>query len=709
MKYNKALSWLPALLMLGGCTTPPPEPPGPPVKTPQLGEVTVTCAPTALVLGQSTQCSASAVDQDGQPLSIEQYAWTSSDETVAQVDATGKATPTSPGTVAIRASATLGDVTRQGQASLSVSQKEPTRHDSDITTNQTWSRTDSPHQVHGQISVRDSATLTLEKGAVVIFTPDAELRVAEGALVASGTATESIQLVAPDAAAQGAWRGLVFASEGGSSRLEHVTLRGCGESSGEGACLVLRGKAAPVLQDVSVDKSGSAGVFVADDGSAFGPGSARLSISGSTGYAVRMGANHADSFPAQSSFTGNGRDAVELTGNITRTLTWPTLPSNGVFVINGLMILGDDALPDETVLTLPAGAKVRVGTESELTAARDAKWGFISAGTAEAPVLITADAEDPQPGHWRGIHLALRNSNTVRISHTTIQYAGLPGAGTMYLNDGTGNLNLYGQSDASSSANVVLSDLTLAHSSAHGLYMNDMGFHAESARLTSRDNAMQALLMSPDFVGTLPTTLTFTGNGIPGVELHNAAVTRTQTWRNLGPGQPYFIKHSLHVGYLTSSSLPPPTLTIEPGTEIRFSPEGAITVGYRASQPGVLIAKGTTESPIRLVPDVERRGYGYWKGLHFWKADNSELDYVVIEEGGRAGDASEGNIGTGNLNVYREIGSFMTHSTLIRPGGGCTVTVNKRTNRPEATVVTTNFLDDINGNNFPDTKVQCSN
>ncbi|MFY0577293.1 Ig-like domain-containing protein [Cystobacter fuscus] len=136
MKSSKALPWLPSLLVLAGCPgEPEPQPPPPP----QLGEISVTCTPTTLVAGQSTQCSASATDQDGQPFPVSSYTWTSGDEAIAKVDGSGKVTTiaVASGTVAIRASAASGDVKRQGEASLAVTPKPATEHPEDVLTAET--------------------------------------------------------------------------------------------------------------------------------------------------------------------------------------------------------------------------------------------------------------------------------------------------------------------------------------------------------------------------------------------------------------------------------------------------------------------------------------------------------------------------------------------------------------------------------------------
>src|SRR5688572_3738000 len=104
MRFNTAPLWLPALLVLAGC-------PEAPADKPHLSAVTVTCAPATAVVGQPSQCTASASDQHGNPFSVPGYSWTSSDESVATVDSHGGVTTLATGTTTLSASATADGAT----------------------------------------------------------------------------------------------------------------------------------------------------------------------------------------------------------------------------------------------------------------------------------------------------------------------------------------------------------------------------------------------------------------------------------------------------------------------------------------------------------------------------------------------------------------------------------------------------------------------
>ncbi|OJH40298.1 hypothetical protein [Cystobacter ferrugineus] len=706
MKFSKALPWLPSLLILAGCPSQPPEP-NPP--GPRLDKISVTCTPTSLVAGQDAQCTASATDQEGAPISVEAYTWTSGDETLARVDASGKVTTAAAfsGNVAIRASARSGDSLIQGENSLAITPKSPTIHSRDVITAETWRAADNPHLVTFDLTVFMSGSLTLEPGVVVRFAAEAGLRLFDGTLLAEGTPEAPILLEGQDRVTPGSWNGLLLATTESVARLDHVTVSHCGAPTGEGGCLVINEQAAPVLRDVSVRDSGAVGVLVADDGSIFGPGSARLSVSGSKGPAIVIGANQADSLPPLGTLSGNASNAVELRGHVSRTLTWPN-PGVPFVIPQPMKINGDKSL---ATLTISAGSVLRFGAKSLLYVGSK---GFLGAlvvdGTAQNPVLFTADSDQPKPGHWSGVNVMNKASNPGRISHATIEYAGEKPDSVQYPFAGPGNLTIFGDLfGVPEGANTfVMNDVVVQKSSHSGIFLTNGGsLGMGSSRLTSRDNGTYPITLEADAVPTIPQDTVFTGNGTNVVEINNGDVTRTQTWSRLSV--PYLITNpDMLVG--VAAPFPAATLTIAPGTTILFAPGTALWVGFGDTR-GSLSAKGTSAEPIRFVADSEPAPRGHWRGLHFWYAEGSQLDYVVVANGGNASGVSSsyGILGEGALNVYREIGPFVTHSSFSQ-AKGCAVTVSKG-DRQNTTPVTTDFFSPASnnsaGNNGSDT--QCTN
>ncbi|HEX8437333.1 MAG TPA: hypothetical protein VF697_19630, partial [Archangium sp.] len=153
-------------------------------------------------------------------------------------------------------------------------------------------------------------------------------------------------------------------------------------------------------------------------------------------------------------------------------------------------------------------------------------------------------------------------------------------------------------------------------------------------------------------------------------------VYTTQTWPNIGI--PYVMTDNVNVGSASS-----PTLTISAGTELRFGADLAFSVGSPGDS-GTLIAVGTAEAPIRFIPDALSPTKGHWRGLHFWYAGGSKLDYVTVTHAGAAG-----SVGTGNVNVYRELGAFVTNSTF-KNSSGCGITVSSG-DHADSTPVSTDY------------------
>jgi hypothetical protein len=592
-----------------------------------------------LAIGATAKCSAVAKDQNGATLSAS-FQWSSEPTSVATVEQTGDVTAQDAGTATISATATYKSANKTGSATVTV--KAPTLHTNPITASETWRAADNPHVVRGNIVVSDATTptLTLEAGVVIRFEQDAELRVTNGVLKALGTQAAPIQMVSSQRSpTKGYWRGVVFDATGSASELNYVTLSHCGSSSGDDACIALKTQAAPVLRHVTVQNSGSAGVSVADDGSAFGAESTTLSVSGSEGYAVRIGANQAGTLPAGGTFTGNAPNAVELQGNVTRTQAWPNL---GIpYVVQSHLKVEGNTSP---VLTLAAGTQLRFGPDTSLTVGSDESGGLIVDGTAAAPVLFTANAAAPSPGHWRGVHLHAATASTSRISHATIEYAGAGGS------VGTGNLNLYGNYETVDSLRFKLENVVVQKGSQYGLYMaNDAAFAAGSTMLSARDNGSYAVSLEANYVGGFPTGGTFSGNTLNAVEIRGDFVLATQTWPNLGI--PYVVQSHLKVEGATE-----PTLTLAAGTVLRFGPDTSLTVG--SDNSGGLVVDGTAAAPVLFTANAAAPSPGHWRGVHLHAAtaSTSRISHATIEYAGAGG-----SVGTGNLNLY---GNYETVDSL---------------------------------------------
>jgi hypothetical protein len=583
MRLNKASLWLPALLVLGGC----------PGNEPRLNTVSVRCEPASVVAGQPSQCTASATDQDGEPFTVSGYAWTTSNASVATVDSSGKVTTLTSGTAAISASATDEGVTQQGQATLTVTPQPARLSAVTVTCNPTSVPATRPSQC--------TASATDQYGKP--FT------------VSGYTWTSSNEAVA------------------------------------------------------TVDPTGKVTTRTT--------GTTSLRASATTDGITQQG---------QASLTVTEAQPTVHATAITASETWTE--AGNPHVVQGALEVGGANSP---TLTLSAGTVVRFGSNARLRIGETEPGGLIVDGTAASPVLLTADSATPQPGHWQGVHLTHHSTSPSRISHATIEYAGA--GGDVFV--GTGNLNLYGWF-SQVGPGAVLKNVVARKSSGPGFYLGAGGnIGSGSTGLSSRDNGGYAIAAAPNMIGGIPTDTTVSGNARDAVGIVlSFSLQEAQTWPNLGI--PYVITLSFRVQA---------TLTLLPGTELRFGANRTLNIGPSSTTPGALIASGTAQAPIRFVPDQATPTKGYWNGLLFTYATGSRLDHVVVTHGGGLTAFVSGNV-----NVNREIGAFITNSTFS-DSSQCGLTRSNGSSSDSTTEVTTDFTLATYNNTFVnnDAGAQCTN
>jgi hypothetical protein len=85
----------------------------------------------------------------------------------------------------------------------------PTYHSGSITTNETWTRQQSPHIITGDVVI--NATLTIKTGVVIQFYPDTKMIVQDGCIIARGSNTEPILFTSNEQEpSPGDWHAITF-------------------------------------------------------------------------------------------------------------------------------------------------------------------------------------------------------------------------------------------------------------------------------------------------------------------------------------------------------------------------------------------------------------------------------------------------------------------------------------------------------------------
>ena len=149
-------------------------------------------------------------------------------------------------------------------------------------------------------------------------------------------------------------------------------------------------------------------------------------------------------------------------------------------------------------------------------------------------------------------------------------------------------------------------------------------------------------------------------------------ITQSETWTS---DKIYFINSAINVN---SNA----TLTIQPGTVVRFGAGGSLSIGY--STNGTLIANGTNASPIVFTSSSTTPVAGAWDGLYFYEnaLNTSSLAYCNITYAGSSSSYGALNIIGSDVAINNCSVSFSgsngIYSSYINGKGGF-VTFNNNT------------------------------
>jgi hypothetical protein len=559
----------------------------PPAGAPRLETIVVSAVRSYLRIDETLALHASGRDQRGDPYPLGEVRWSSSAESVATVDGTGRAAGVTLGLATI--TATSGG--RVGSLTIAVAGAV---HTGTIAEDRTWRAADNPHVVDGRVTLVAGA-VSVEPGVEVRFERGAGLDVVTGGIMSAvGTSAAPIRMVANAAdPAPGHWRGVDLSAPG--SELTHVIMSHCGEPGGFNACARIAAGANPRFRHVEVLHSGTRGVFL-DGGGGFGDGSTHLSVHHSAGVPIEVGASHAGSLPRSGTFTGNQPDVVRIGGpDVVTTQTWPWLPIP--YLVTAWITVREDA-----VLTLEPGTELRFeagGPRLNMDA------GSLRAiGTESAPIRMVANAGNPAAGHWQGIDISAPGSE---LAHVLLSHCGAAGGSHSCLRIGNGN-------------DATLRHVEVLHSGGRGIFLDlDAGFGPGSTHVSVNHAAGVPIEVGASRAGTLPRHGSYTGNGRDVIRIVAPDVRASQTWPRLSV--PYLVGVRVHVRDGA-------TLSLEPGTLFLFE-----SLTELAVEDGALQAPGTATEPIRMLADSEAPLPGFWRGVTL-RAPGSELTHVVLSHCG---------------------------------------------------------------------------
>ena len=379
------------------------------------------------------------------------------------------------------------------------------------------------------------------------------------------------------------------------------------------------------------------------------------------------------------------KTVVELTwGYITKSASWPALTYRvlGTIAVAGTataspqLSLAPGTTFRFTETTFRAGGfhipRLVVGIGLHHQPGFSGVGGLVAVGTAAAPIRFTADVTDPtNPFFWSGLILGSQTLATTRLEHIEIEGAetGISLNSTpagITLRSGTIRRVRYqgievrnaspvfdGWTLDTAANKIALSVLgsqpfTLRRSTLHGtlhaptvtsatLENNTFrsGFHApklETVNFSKNtfvnygSSVSSVARIHPnlvaDFLASIPNATADTV-----VEVGRGTLTRSVTW----PVAAFRI-----VDRLTVEGTAAPTLTLTPGTTLRFTAKsvrgiGSLVVGSAAA--GGLVAVGTAIAPIRFTADATPPVAGSWDGIALYSKTSAttRLEHIEVE------------------------------------------------------------------------------
>ncbi len=347
------------------------------------------------------------------------------------------------------------------------------------------------------VTVAGTATvpgrLRIDPGVTIRFAPSTRLIVAsgttQGELIAQGTAADPILLTTANASpAAGQWQGVILNNGTTfSTVLEYVTIEYAGQGSLAGLHLLradpdvrhvivrnalgvglLADESSPLLDDVTIQATGSNGISVVGTSSERTPVINNCQVLAPTGFgivttgtvtatitssvidnSIQFGSaagrpvvqgntlNNYDAFPLRigadsifaltgNVFSGTGANSrIEILGEtVPDSGTWQNLGLPYQVVSGVVAVAGTSTVP--STLTIAPGVTVRFASATRLTVATTSLQGsLIAVGTPAQPITFTTASASPLPGQWRGLLFdSLTVDATARLEHCVVEYAG---------------------------------------------------------------------------------------------------------------------------------------------------------------------------------------------------------------------------------------------------------------------------------------------
>jgi PKD repeat protein len=498
-----------------------------------------------------------------------------------------------------------------------------------MTASETWVK--GIHIVQGLIKVT-GADLTIAPGANVQFNNGAGMRIEVGitgsnpaSITAEGTAALPIIFTSSDASAVGSKWGAISIGPNASkvSSFTNATFEHGGAThdyNRPNAPLELLHGGTVKLSNCLIKESAKYGIYLSDNSAFTTFSNNTIDLQQENGIVLYIDADKITSIEGSVN-TLKGKAIQIAHTNITTDVTLK--PFSLPFYTDALRI----GSPARNTLTIEAGVTINFsggGSILETLNTGDLAKLLIN-GTAEKPVILQADKPESP---WSGIRLTQDFSPESAMNYVKI------------LNTAGGNVD--GGAIAVSGTTLNLTNSYVGGNHDYTITVKSTAqFGAFHHNTLETGTTGRTMYIYGKHLKDFPTPNTFltpenprTGIYVNAANIHTMAYNITQDLTIKNAGAPYFFLGSLTVGNAASPSAGP-TLTIEPGADLRFRTQAGLYVGVESENSslvldGKLIANGTAEKPIRL---GLFSGFDYWSGVHFENGTNSasSMTYCIVE------------------------------------------------------------------------------
>jgi len=509
-----------------------------------------------------------------------------------------------------------------------------------------WRNFGVPYFLNQGIVVRGGSVMSLAPGTELRFASGRRLRVSTGTepgtLVASATSESPIRMVA-DTGLVGDWNGLSFDDNvGAGTVLRHVRIEGFSASENGGIRVDdpdVPG-AKPIIVEHCLIQStdpGSVGIYLSRNAgvSSFENNvvdAEALSVDAALlGFDDVLGPGNVYEAPLRvRSSTATGAQLAWVEPVASDGSTQPIRPSGSLTV----QAAGSLTITEGTQVQMPLDGQLQL-IDSQL----------LVLGSVDDPVVFS-----PAPGvaFWRRILLRGKGPSGVsRIEHAVLDTAGDDPA--LGASDGRAALVVTSSGGVASTPSVA--NTTITNSRGYGAVFFDQSHCAGLCTgNTIMGSRFSALRMHANFVGRFGSGNALAGNNTSGTFGHEGVwvVGDTVDVDAFWPANdvPYVVQGNIELRQATGLD-PVPTMTIEPGSELRFADNRRLRVGEGGD--GILDARGTMARPI-VFTTIDSGTPVYWRGIDLNQgSDGSILDRVTLSYGGRNDNTGNVNFRTGSV------------------------------------------------------------